>query len=236
MTYPTIVMVIAILVVIFLLIRVVPTFADMFKEQGAELPWVTKFVMSASNFVVHQWWIVLLILISIIVVFRLYLQTAEGKMQIDRLTFKIPIMGAIIKKALIARMARTLSALFISGVSVLEAIEITANVVGNKVFLKVLLDAKRSLEEGKQLSEPLEKSGLFPLLVIQMVSIGEETGQIEKMLLKIAEFYEDEVDQSVDQFKATIEPLLLLVVSMVVGFIVSSIMAPMFKMYENFSK
>ena len=158
----------------------------------------------------------------------------EGKFWIDTIKFKIPVFGIILKKAAVARMARTMSSLFVSAVPVLQALDVTEKVVGNRVISKVLREAKDSLQQGKMLSEPIQKSGIFPKMVVQMLIIGEETGQVDNMLSKIADFFEADVDQSVDRLKAVIEPLMLLFVSSIVGVIVAAIMSPMFKMYDNF--
>lgn len=234
MTYPIVVLVIAIVVVIFLLLKIVPTFADMFLEQGSELPLITKFVMSSSDAIVHYWWMFLAGVIGIIVLYRSFASSEEGKYWIDTIKFKIPVFGIILKKAAVARMTRTMSSLFVSAVPVLQALDVTAKVVGNRVIAKVLRDAKDSLQQGKMLSEPIQKSGIFPKMVVQMLIIGEETGQVDNMLAKIADFFEADVDQSVDRLKAVIEPLMLLFISSIVGVIVAAIMSPMFKMYDNF--
>ncbi|MDF2814377.1 MAG: type secretion system protein [Paenibacillus sp.] len=234
MTYPIIVMFIAIIVVIFLLIKIVPTFAEMFLEQGSELPLITKFVMGSSDAVVAYWWIFLAGIVGLIFLYRAFAAKDEGKLLIDSMKFKIPVFGIILRKAAIARLTRTLSSLFVSAVPVLQAIDVTEKVVGNRVMAKVLREAKSSLQQGKQLSDPFSKSELFPRMVVQMLIVGEETGQIDNMLSKIADFYEADVDQSVDRLKSVIEPLMLLFVSVLVGIIVAAMMSPMFKMYENY--
>lgn len=236
MTYPMIVLALAICVVIFLLTKIVPTFAGMFEEQGAELPWITRFVMGASDMVAHYWWMCLLMLIGAGLLLRTVAAKEEGKYWLDSLKFRIPLFGIILKKAAIARLARTMSSLFISAVPVLQALDITGKVVGNLVLTKVLREAHSSLQQGKLLSESFVNSGLFPNMVVHMLIVGEETGQVDKMLAKVADFYETDVEQNVDRLKAVVEPLMLLVVSTVVGFIVAAMMTPMFKMYDNFLK
>ncbi|WP_438448155.1 type II secretion system F family protein [Gorillibacterium sp. sgz5001074] len=237
MTYPIIIIIIAIAVVIFLLIKIVPTFANMFQEQGAELPWITQFVMKASDIVTSYWWVFLLVVIGSGLAYKIVFSRDEQvQFLIDKAKFKIPVFGIVLKKAAIARLTRTMSSLFVSAVPVLQALEVTEKVVGNRVLAKVLRDARDSLSQGKPLSEPFTTSGHFPKLVLQMLYIGEETGQVDKMLMKIADFYEADVEQSVDRLKAVIEPLMLLMVSSVVGIIVAAIMSPMFKMYETFLK
>lgn len=234
MTYPIIVLVLAIGVVIFLLLKIVPTFAGMFEEQGVELPFVTRAIMGASDFVVGFWWLMLLLGTGAAAGLRVMAGTEEGRRSLDRFKFRMPVFGDVFRKAAIARMSRTLASLYTSGVPVLQAIDVTSKVVGNRVLEEVLADSKASLSEGKQLSEPFGESGLFPKLVLSMLRVGEETGQIDHMLLKVAEFYENEVDQTVDRLKAIIEPLMLLIVAGVVGFIVMAVMTPMFKIYETY--
>lgn len=236
MTYPIILIIVAIGVVIFLLTSIVPTFANLFSEQGQELPWITKFVMGCSDFIVDYWWIVLLGFLVGLLGFRLFIGTEDGRYKVDQLKFKFPVFGIVFKKAAIARLTRTMSSLYSSGVSVLHALDITAKVVGNRVLVRVLQESKHSLQQGKQLSEPFARSGLFPAMVIQMIIVGEETGQLDKMMGKIADFYENDVDQSVDRLKAVIEPVMLLIIACLVGIIVAAIMSPMFKMYDNFLK
>ncbi|WP_136604239.1 type II secretion system F family protein [Paenibacillus dokdonensis] len=236
MTYPIILIFVAIGVVIFLLMSVVPTFASMFAEMGEELPLITRAVMSASDIILHYWWAVLIVVVGIIVGIRFYLSTDEGRYQYDKFKFQIPVFGPVFKKAAIARLTRTMSSLYTSGVAVLQTLDITSRVVGNKVISKVLLDSKQSLQEGKLLSEPFAKSGMFPPMVIQMVIVGEETGQLDSMMGKVADFFESDVDQSVDRLKAIVEPMMLLLVACLVGIIVAAIMSPMFKMYDNFLK
>jgi type IV pilus assembly protein PilC len=233
MTYPIIVLIIAIAVVIFLLIKIVPTFADLFADQGATLPWITRFVMGASDAIVGYWWIFLIIIVGAAFMIRSILSTEDGKLMRDKLKFRIPIFGVILKKSAIARIARTMSSLFMGAVPILQILEVTEQVVGNRVLGAVLKEARGSLQQGKLLSDPFIKSGLFPPMVTQMLIIGEETGQVDKMLSKVADFYEADVDQSVDRLKAVIEPLMLLIVGCIVGVIVAAIMSPMFKMYDN---
>jgi type IV pilus assembly protein PilC len=234
MTYPIIILIVAIAVVIFLLLKIVPTFASMFKEQGAELPWITQFVMGASGIVAGYWWVFLLLLIGAVIFLRMLSKDEDFRFLIDKAKFKIPIFGIILKKAAIARLTRTMSALFMSAVPILQALEVTEKVVGNRVLAKVLRESRDSLAQGKPLSEPFALSGHFPKLVLQMLNVGEETGQVDKMLIKVADFYDTDVEQSVDKLKAVIEPLMLLLISFIVGFIVAAIMMPMFKLYETF--
>lgn len=233
MVYPVIVFVFSIAVVIFLLLKIVPAFVSMFKEQGEELPLLTQGIMLASDIVVAYWWVGAFLLLASAFAVQSLMSNQQAREMLDRLKFKLPLFGAIYKKAAIARLSRTMASLYTSGVPLLESIEITNKVTGNRVIGAILTEARSSLSEGKQLSEPFIRSGIFPRMVTSMLMIGEETGQIDSMFTKIAEFFESEVEEAVDRLKATIEPLMLLFVSGIVGMIISAIMSPMFKMYEN---
>jgi len=234
MTYPAIVLVLAVGVVIFMLAKVVPTFAGMFADQGLELPLVTKIVMGASDFVTRYWWVLLLGLAAAILGFQLAFAGEQGKYLLDKLKFSLPLFGIVLRKAAIARLSRVMASLHAGGVPLIEALTVSAKAAGNRVVRKVLEEARQSLAEGRQLSKPFRESGLFPKMVTSMLVIGEQTGQLDTMFGKIADFYEDDVDKTVDQLKASIEPMLLLVVSTVVGIIIAAMMTPMFKLYENF--
>ncbi len=234
LVYPIIVTIVAICVVIFLLLNVVPVFTNMFADQGAELPLVTQFVIASSDMVVQLWWLLLIIPVAAIVGFRFFIKTDQGKFSVDSMKFRIPLFGIIFRKSAIARLTRTLSSLLSSAVPVLQALELTERVVNNQVYSKVLKQARIDLQHGKSLSQPFIDSKQVPTIVTQMITVGEETGQIDLMLEKISESFEDDVEQSVDRLKSTLEPILLLVVSALVGFIVIAIMTPMFTMYENF--
>jgi len=234
MTYPIIILVLAVGVVIFMLMKIVPTFAGMFEEQGAKLPLLTRSIMGASKLIGDYYWMALILLIGLIVFWKVYVSNPSGRLTVDKMKFKFPLFGPVFKKASIARLSRTLSSLYMSGVPLLQSIDITVKVVGNKVMENVLHNAKDSLSQGKQLSDPFSSSGIFPKMVVSMLIVGEETGQIDKMLLKIAEFLENDVDQSVDRLKAVIEPVMMLIVSGIVGMIVAAIITPMFSIYETF--
>jgi type IV pilus assembly protein PilC len=236
MAYPVLLIITAIGVVIFLLIKIVPTFVSMFNDQGEQLPWITRLIVWASDWVMSSWWIVLIVLIILVLLSQVLVNNEQGKYYVDLLKFKIPIFGVVFKKAVIARMARTMSSLYANGVSVLQSLDITGRVVGNRVLSKVLLEARHSLQQGELLSTPFAISKLFPPMVIQMIIIGEETGQLDKMLGKVADFFEADVNHSVDRLKAVVEPLMLLLISVVIGIIVAAVISPMFTMYENYLK
>ena len=216
------------------MLTIVPTFTAMFEDFGAELPFITVFVMGISEFVQGFWW--LLILLPLIAVFGfnyLFKNNKSFHYQVHYFLLKMPIFGKLLQKSAIARMTRTLSSLFSSSVPILNALTIVEKVIGNPVIGKVVLESRSSLEQGSTLSAPLEKSWLFPPLVTQMTAIGEQTGSLDYMLEKIAEFYEDDVDRTVDTLKSLIEPLMIVFLAAIVGTIVLAIMVPMFSLYEQ---
>lgn len=236
MSYPVVVGIIAIGVVIFLLSSIVPMFADMFAGFGGELPWVTRMVLGASNFMKNYWYLVLaagLLLFGSIWIMK---RTPKGKFILDTFLLRMPIFGNIFKKSALARLTRTLSSLFSSSVPILQAMTMTEKVVGNAVMSKVILAARDSLERGGSLTEPMKNHWAFPPLIPHMISIGEQTGSLDHMLAKVAEFYEKEVDAETDKLKALIEPLMIVVLAAIVGTIILAIMMPMFEMFQNVDK
>ena len=234
LTYPAVLMVLSIVVTLFLMIFIVPTFVDMFDDLGGEMPALTLFILKVSDFLIAYWWLLLTALIAVIVGFKMaYEKNKQFRYTVNLLMLRVPVFGPLLQKNVIARMMRTLSSLFSSAVPILDALTIVEKVVGNPVIGKVVLEARDSLETGSTLSAPLEKSWIFPPLVTQMTAIGEQTGSLDYMLEKIADFYEDEVDRAVDTLKSLIEPLMILFLACVVGTIVIAILLPMFSLYEN---
>jgi type IV pilus assembly protein PilC len=233
LSYPIMLALAAAGTVIFLLTSVVPTFAGMLQQFDAELPQITKSVLAASGWMKSFWWVLLLLAISMIVAFVMAKKNKTGSYYIDYALLKVPIFGPLLKKATIARMARTLSSLFSSSVPILQAITIVEKVVLNDVMADVLVKSKQSLERGGRLSEPFGEHWIFPPLVTQMVKIGEQTGSLDAMLSKVADFYETEVDTAADRMKSLIEPIMIVVLAGIVGVIVLSIIVPMFSLYEN---
>ncbi|UJF28208.1 type II secretion system F family protein [Planococcus sp. 107-1] len=233
MTYPAVVGFLAVGVVIFLLSSIVPMFVDMFASFGGELPWITQFVMVSSDFVIGNWYILVLAVVLVILAYWLMRRSEAGNMLLDKAVLRVPIFGNIMKKSALARLTRTLSSLFSSSVPILQAMTMTEKVVGNAVMSKVLLAARDSLERGGSLTEPMKNHWAFPPLIPHMISIGEQTGSLDHMLEKVAEFYEKEVEQETDRLKALIEPLMIVFLALLVGTIVLAIMMPMFGMFEN---
>ncbi|MEQ6375680.1 type II secretion system F family protein [Bacillaceae bacterium S4-13-56] len=233
MSYPIVVGIIAIGVVIFLLVSIVPTFVDMFNQFGGELPGITKFVMAASDWVVNYWYLLTLIVVLFILSFVLIRQKKETKYYLDYFMLKIPIFGKIFQKSLLARMSRTLSSLLNNSVPILNAMTLTEKVIENEVMTRVLRESSEVLQQGRSMSEPMSKHWAFPPLITQMISVGEKTGSLDQMLSRIADFYESEVETATDQLKTLIEPLMIVLLAGLVGIIVMSIMMPMFEMFNN---
>lgn len=234
LAYPLILLFLTIVVSVFLMLTIVPQFVSMFDDLGADLPLITKVVMSLSESLQSSWYIFLLIILLFgIIVNYLYKNNEKFNYGFHLILLKLPIFGKLLQKSAIARMTRTLSSLFSSAVPILHALSIVENVIGNPVVAKVVRESRTSLEQGSTLSAPLAKSWIFPPLVTQMTSIGESTGSLDYMLEKIADFYEDDVDRTVDTLKSMIEPLMIVFLAGVVGTIVMAIMVPMFSMYEQ---
>ncbi|KOS62787.1 type II secretion system F family protein [Lysinibacillus agricola] len=234
MIYPAILSFLTVVVGMFLMVFIVPTIMEAFKDMDLEMPFITVIVVGISDWLIEFWYFVILALIVIVVGFHFfYKNNKEFHFTVNVFLLRMPIFGQLLQKDVIARMTRTLSTLFSSSVPILQALTIAEKVAGNPVIGKIVLEARDNLEKGGTLSEPLEKSWLFPPLVTQMTSIGEKTGSLDYMLEKIADFYEEEVDRAVDTLKSLVEPLMILVLAFVVGIIVAAIFLPMFQLYEN---
>ncbi|QAR33073.1 type II secretion system F family protein [Geovibrio thiophilus] len=233
MTYPTVVLIVAVAVVYGLMVFIIPKFKEMYEGFGGELPALTQLAISISDFL-SKWYGGGLIFASIIVSFTVlkltYKRSPAGRYKMDQIFLRIPKIGDLIRKVAVAKFSRTFGTLLSSGVSILDALDIVAKTSGNKVIEKALLDSKRDIESGKTIVEPLEKSGVFPSMVIQMISVGEETGSLDLMLQKIADFYDDEVDRSVEGLTKLIEPFLMLFVGGAVGFVIIAMYLPIFKL------
>jgi type IV pilus assembly protein PilC len=236
LSYPLVIGFLAIIVVIFLLVFVVPTFVKMFADLGGELPAITRFVLAASGFMQSFWWIVLIGIISIYLLIVFLRRNKETKYYVDYLMLRMPIFGKLLQKAALARMMRTLSSLFSSSVPILQAMSIVEKVVENEVMAKVIQQSRISLEKGGSMTVPMKAHWAFPPLVTQMIVIGEQTGALDAMLSKIADFYEKEVDLGTDKLKSLIEPLMIVLLAGIVGTIVTAIMVPMFEMFNQFDK
>jgi type IV pilus assembly protein PilC len=233
LSYPAVIGALAIIVVIFLLVAVVPTFVDMFSDFGGELPGITKFVLNASELMQSFWWLIILLALAITLLIMVLKNNRQTKYYLDYALLRIPIFGKLLQKGAIARFSRTLSSLFASSVPILQALSIVERVVGNEVLAKVVRESRESLEKGQSLTGPMRNHWAFPPLVTQMIAIGEETGSLDAMLSKVADFYEKEVEHSTDQLKSLVEPLMIVLLAGLVGTIVVAIMVPMFEIFNH---
>lgn len=233
LAYPIAVAIVAIVVVIFLLVSVVPTFVSMFEGFGAQLPAITLFVLNSSIFMQEYWYVVILFFVAIFVGFYALRKNKQTRYYLDVITLKMPIFGSMIQKAVLARMTRTLSSLFSSAVPILQSLMIVEKIVENEVISEVLAKSRASLENGRSLTEPMKQHWAFPPLVTQMIAIGEETGSLDEMLGKVADFYEEEVENSTDRLKSLIEPLMIVLLAGIVGTIVIAIIVPMFDIFNH---
>jgi type IV pilus assembly protein PilC len=230
MIYPAAILGVAIIVVSVLLVFVIPIFAKMFTDFGGTLPVLTQFVIGVSEFM--QKYIVVIIAAAAGGIWGLkkYYATPAGRIQIDTLMLKLPVAGDLIRKIAVAQFTRTFGTLLQSGVPIMEGLEIVARIAGNKIVENAILNARTSVGEGKTLSEPLGKTGVFPPMVVQMINVGEATGALDVMLGKIADFYDEEVDAAVSALTALLEPALMVFLGTVIGFIVIAMYLPIFKM------
>ncbi len=238
MVYPASILGIAFIVIAVLMIFVIPVFEKMFKDMSGgkvALPGPTQLVIDMSNFAQSSWYIILGGVILAVVAFKKYYATAKGKYQIDKLLLKLPVFGDLVRKASVAKFTRTLGTLITSGVPLLDALTICAKTSGNKIIEEALVNARVSISGGKTISEPLAKSQVFPKMVTHMIAVGESTGALDAMLGKIADFYEDEVDQAVASLTALLEPMMMVFLGVLIGFIVVAMYLPIFTMANAIS-
>ena len=233
MTYPIVVGILALVITAFLLIFIVPIFGEMFASFGSELPAITQMVLGLSQWFQKYWVLILVFLLAIIFVLRYLSQRDKMAYSFDYLQLKIPIIGMFLQKTILARMTQTLSSLLNSSVPILQALDVTSQVVDNRVVEEVLLAAKKDVEQGESLAKPMEAHWFFPNLIIQMIKVGEASGSLDEMLKKASDIYEQEVEEASEKLQSLIEPLLIVFLSVIVGFIVLSIVIPMFGLFEQ---
>ncbi len=233
MIYPLAVITIAIVVVYVILWKVIPVFATLFESLGTQLPFLTQVIVNLSRFIGNFWWLIFLLVGGAIFALRQYYRTEAGRYQIDKLMLKMPVLGMLLRKIAVARFCRTLGTLLSSGVAILESLEITARTAGNAVIEESILKVRKDVEEGKSLAEPLARTEQFPPMVCQMVGVGEQTGAMDTMLSKIADFYEDEVDAAVEGMMALLEPVMIAFLGVVIGTIVVAMYLPMFSLISQ---
>jgi type IV pilus assembly protein PilC len=230
MVYPGVITLVAIGAVATLLIFVIPTFQQMFESAGVALPGPTQFVIGLSAFLQSYWLYILVGMGLVVFAVRSVYRTDNGRLSIDRLLLRAPIFGNLLRKTAVARFTRTLGTLVSSGVSILEGLEITARTAGNRVIHDAVMESRASIAGGETIAEPLKRSGVFPPMVVQMINVGEQTGGLDEMLTKIADFYDDEVDQAVEALLSAMEPIMIVFLGGIVGGMIVAMYLPIFDM------
>jgi type IV pilus assembly protein PilC len=230
MIYPGVIMSVAAIAIVVLLIFVIPVFEKMFSSVGLALPLPTRVVIGMSKFLQGYWWAVGLAGFAGVTMFKKYYASDDGKLVIDRLMLKAPILGDVLRKSAVSRFTRTLGTLIGSGVSILDGLEITAKTSGNRVIQDAIMDSRASIAGGETISAPLQKSAVFPPMVISMIAVGEQTGGLDEMLSKIADFYDEEVDAAVSGLLSLMEPVMIVFLGVVVGGMVVAMYLPIFDM------
>jgi type IV pilus assembly protein PilC len=230
MIYPSVIMSVAAIAIIVLLLFVIPVFESMFASVGQALPLPTRIVIGASRFLKSYWWIVFGGMAGAAFLLRRYYASNNGKLVIDRLMLKMPVLGDVLRKSAVSRFTRTLGTLISSGVSILEGLEITAKTAGNRVIQDAIMASRASIAGGDTIAQPLQKSKVFPPMVISMIAVGEQTGGLDEMLSKIADFYDEEVDAAVSNLLSLLEPIMIVFLGVVVGGMVVAMYLPIFDM------
>jgi type IV pilus assembly protein PilC len=230
MVYPSTILAVALIVTTVLLVYVIPIFGSMFQDFGAELPLPTQFVLAISAYTRKYFLVGVALLVLLVLGIRWYYKQENGRRRIDRFLLRVPIFGDLLRKIAVARFSRTLGTMVSSGVPILESMDIVAKSAGNKIIEEAILRARTSISEGKTIAEPLADSKVFPVMVTQMVSVGEATGALDTMLNKIADFYDDEVDAAVGALTSLLEPMLMIFLGVVIGGLVIAMYLPIFKL------
>jgi len=233
MTYPIIVLCVAFGVVAILMIFVIPTFSDMFKQFGSALPAPTQMVVNLSYFFRKFWWAMAGFIVLLIFGFKWIRTQEKGRFYTDKLALRLPIFGDLIRKVAVAKFTRTLGTMISSGVPIMDGLDITSKTAGNVIVENAIRAVRTAISEGRSMSEPLEQTGIFPGMVVQMIAVGEATGAMDQMLSKIADFYDEEVDTAVEALTSALEPMLMVFLGGVIGFVVVAMYLPIFKMAQN---
>jgi type IV pilus assembly protein PilC len=237
LTYPVIVLLAAVGIVIFLVSWLVPQFASLFKELGIkEMPAPTQFLIDLSALFTQRWYVVIIAVVAILIAYKLFVSTRVGRRVADRVKLRVPVFGPLHHKIVMARFSRTMGTLLASGVPILQAMETVAGVVGNSVVSDAVIESRARIREGEKIADPLQRSKMFPPMVVHMVSVGEESGSLDHMLNKIADFYENEVEMTIASLTAAIEPVMIVLLGFIVGFIVISMFLPMIEVISNLSQ
>jgi len=230
MIYPAVVMAVAAIAITILLIFVIPVFQDMFSQAGVALPGPTQFVIMCSELLQSRWYVIGGVIVAVVFAVQRYYKTPQGQLMIDRMLLRLPVLGPVQRKAAIARFTRTLGTLVSSGVAILDGLEITARTAGNRVVHDASMESRASIAGGDTISEPLKKSGVFPPMVVQMINVGEQTGGLDEMLTKIADFYDEEVDAAVQALLSAMEPMMIVFLGTIVGGMIVAMYLPIFDM------
>ena len=230
MVYPTVIMVIAFVVIVVMLVFVIPVFSEMFEGFGGELPGLTQAVVDISDFLIGNWYMLLGGAVAFFYVFKRLKATDRGEYLFDKYMLKLPVLGDLLRKVAVAKFTRTLGTMISSGVPILDGLDIVAKTAGNRIVEDAINKTKASISEGKTIADPLMESGVFPPMVCQMVAVGEQTGALDAMLGKIADFYEEEVDNAVDALTSLIEPFMMVFLGGTVGTMLAAMYLPIFKM------
>lgn len=229
-TYPVAIFIFAMGVIFFLVFFILPQFITFFEGLDLTLPLPTRFLIVFTRVATKMWWVFLLAMVGGLYAARTYVKTEKGRFQYDQLKLRIPVFGALVRKVIISRFSRTLGTLITSGVPIMQALEVVSHAVENRVVSKAIDDVRNSIREGESIALPMQASGLFPMMVVQMTSVGEETGTLDSMLQKVADFYDAEVETTLAQLTSILEPMLIIFLGFVVGFIVLSFYMPLYQL------
>jgi type IV pilus assembly protein PilC len=230
MIYPTIILVVIVAVIVLMMMVLIPSMATIYGDFDAELPTVTKILMSISDFFVNYWWAILVVLAVLIIGGKFYLDSDKGKRSFDKIILKIPVIGAIVTKMQLAQFTRILALLLGSGLSIIKALELTGASLSNAMFRDTVMEAKSEVEKGGALAIPIARSEYFPLLVSSMIAVGEETGEIDAVLTKVSQYYKEEVDVATTNMASILEPVFLIIMGLAIGFIALGVYMPMFQL------
>lgn len=232
MVYPIVVFIVMIIVVIVVMIAVIPNFTEMFKDMGTKLPLATRMMVAASDFIIHKWYILIIVVAAIVFGCKAFKKSSVGEQFFSNIAIKAPVFGNLTIKSACSRFARTMSTLMASGISMIDAVEQVAKMMDNKIIRDGLMDAKTQVAKGIPLSKPLKDMEVLPPMLSAMTKIGEETGDIEEMLSKVADYYDEEVDAATNKLTAAMEPLIMVVLACIVGMIVAAVYGPIMSMYD----
>ena len=232
MVYPIVVFIVMIIVVIVVMIAVIPNFTSMFEDMGTKLPLATRMMVAASNFIIHKWYILIIVVAAIVFGCKAFKKSSVGEQFFSNIAIKAPVFGNLTIKSACSRFARTMSTLMASGISMIDAVEQVAKMMDNKIIRDGLMDAKTQVAKGIPLSKPLNDMEVLPPMLSAMTKIGEETGDIEEMLSKVADYYDEEVEAATNKLTAAMEPLIMVVLACIVGMIVAAVYGPIMSMYD----